>query len=142
MKRNLIIALMIAAFAVTAFGQETEPDPAIQEAKEEVAVVYDLGRFFGYVYTMATENDDLVLSEDQLGIFHEIMVEIKGLDRVEPDWAEETLEYFELDVLSMKQLIEVDQTAIAREQSREAGTGESKGSGSTGAGWTPVSNTS
>jgi len=134
MKRISIIALIIAVFAATAFGQETEPDPAIQEAKEQTVVVYDLGRFFGYVHTMATENEELELSEAQLEIFHEIMIEIKNLERIEPEWAEETLEYLELDVLSVKQLIEVDQLAIAREESSKEGTGESKGGGGTGTG--------
>ena len=70
--------------------------------------MYDLGRFFGYVHTMATENEGLELSDTQLDIFHDIMVEIQDLTRVEPDWADETLEYLELDVLSVKQLIEVE----------------------------------
>ena len=135
MKKNMIIALIIAAVAATAaFGQETEPDPAIQEAKEETAVVYDLGRFFGYVHTMVTENDDLTLSTAQLESFYEIMTEIKGLERIEPDWADETLEFLELDLLSVKQLMEVDLLAIAREESREQGTGEGKASGGTGHG--------
>ena len=128
-RRNIIAALIMAAVAATAFGQETEPDPAIQEAKEQTAVIYDLGRFFGYVHTMVSENDDLELSTAQLETFHEIMLEIKNLDRIEPEWADETLEYLELDVLSVKQLIEVDQLAIAREESREEGTSEGKGGG-------------
>jgi hypothetical protein len=129
MKRNMITSMIFAAVAATAaFGQETVPDPAIQEAKEETAVVYDLGRFFGYVHTMVTDSEDLVLGATQLETFYEIMSEIKAIERIEADWAANTLEALELDVLSVKQLMEVDQLALAREDSREAGS-EPKGGG-------------
>jgi len=135
MKKLLLVSSLIAALAaVSAFGQETEPDPEIQEAKEATVVVYDLGRFFGYVHTMVTEDTSLELSGDQLKTFYDIMKEIQSTDRIEPEWAEETLDYLELDVLSPSQLMEVDQLALAREESREEGTGTSQGGGGTGTG--------
>ncbi len=83
MKRNIQITMILAGLAAAAaFGQETDPDSAIQEAKEETAVVYDLGRFFGYVHTMVTENQDLAFGSAQLETFYEIMTQIKGIERV------------------------------------------------------------
>ena len=129
MKKIILMSVLAAAFLAPMFAQEDEPDPEIQEAKEQTAVVYDLGRFFGYVHTMVTENESLALESDQLDAFYKVMQDIRSTDRVEPEWADATLEYLELDVLTAKQLMEIDQLAIAREESRETGTGESKGGG-------------
>ena len=131
--KKIAIAGILLVLALTVYGQDTEPDPEIAKAKEETAVVYDLGRFFGYVHTMVSEDSSLSLKAEQLKIFREIMETIKNTERIEPEWADETLEYLELDVLSVDQLMAVDKLAIEREESRETGTGESKGGG-TGSG--------
>ena len=127
-----LIAILGVMITLPGFSQTTEPDPEIQKAKEETVAVYDLGRFFGYVATMEEENSKLLLSPNQVKIFYDIMAEIEGSERIEPDWALESLEYLELDVLTPDQLIAVDQLAIAREATRETGTGQ--GSGGTGSG--------
>ena len=129
---SILSVLLITAAAAVA--QDSEPDPAIQEAKEETAVVYDLGRFFGYVSTLETDTPSLALSGAQLTDFHDIMAEIQDTERIEPDWAEDTLEYLELDVLTPKQLMEVDQLALARTETQESGTGTQRGGGGTGSG--------
>jgi len=132
MKRFVTLAAVLFIVTGALFAQ-TEPDPAVQEAKEETAVVYDLGRFFGYVHAMTTENPKLALTDDQKSEIREIMDRIKGMKRVEPAWAEETLEYLELDLLSPAQLMEVDRRAIEWQNSREtsstAGTGAGSGTG-------------
>lgn len=130
-KQFLLVVTMVILAVMSISAQETEPDPAIQQAKEETAVIYDLGRFFGYVHTMIEENPDLALTPKQLEEFHTVMTRIKGMSRVEADWADETLDYLELDLLTVKQLIAVDKLAIARESTRQTGTGESKGAGAT-----------
>lgn len=134
MKKIMVLGLMLLLAGASVFGQDTEPDPAILEAKKATVVVYDLGRFFGYVFTMVEEDKNLSLSQEQLVEFQKVMVEIKGTERIEPDWAAESLERLELDVLTVDQLIAVDQLAIAREESRETDTSEPKGSGGTGTG--------
>ncbi|WP_319477360.1 hypothetical protein [Marispirochaeta aestuarii] len=132
MKKIASLVTVLVIMTVGLFAQ-TEPDPAVQEAKEETAVVYDLGRFFGYVHGMTTENPKLALTDDQKSEIREIMDRIKGMKRVEPAWAEETLEYLELDLLSPAQLMEVDRRAIEWQNSREtsstAGTGAGAGTG-------------
>lgn len=137
----LVTALLLAGGSV--FAQSTEPDPAIQTAKEETAVVYDLGRFFGYVATMEQENPDLSLSRDQLKVFYEAMRRIATTNRIEPDWAAETLEALELEVLDPKQLMEVDMLALARQETRLSsgsgtGTGQGQGGGASSGGTSPM----
>lgn len=131
--KKIILTGLLLVFAFAVYGQDTEPDPEIVQAKEETAVVYDLGRFFGYVHTMVSEDSSLELQAEQLKIFRDVMETIKSTERIEPEWADETLEYLELDVLTVPQLMAVDMLAIEREESRESGTGESKGGG-TGSG--------
>ena len=132
MKKIIISTALVAALLAPAmlFSQDTEPSAEIQQAKEDVVVVYDLGRFFGYVLTMVEESSKLALSQEQLEVFHEVMVEIKQSERIEPDWADEQLERLELDILTPDQLLAVDQLALAREESRdteESGSGQGKG---------------
>lgn len=131
MKKNgiLITALLVFGSFFT-YAQETEPDPEVLKAKEETVVVYDLGRFFGYVYTMVQETPKLALTSEQLNTFYKFIKEIESTERIEADWAEETLELLELDVLSPDQLIAVDLLAIAREETRTAPTEQKSGTGS------------
>ncbi|MDZ7792410.1 MAG: hypothetical protein U5P10_01590 [Spirochaetia bacterium] len=132
---NLALVLLLMLTGLMAAAAQSQPDPAIQEAKEEVAVVYDLGRFFGYVHSMTIEESSLVLDAEQKAEFKKLMEKIKGMNRIEPDWAEETLEQLELEVLSAGQLMAVDQRAIEWQNNREtstspAGSGAGSGSGS------------
>lgn len=136
MNRTMVLIIAMALLVPVLLTAQTEPDPAIQEAKEETAVVYDLGRFFGYVHTMTTENSRLALTTAQKSELLQVMTEIKGMSRVEPDWAGETLEYLELDFLTPAQLMEVDRLAIEWMNTRESTTGTGTGGG-TGSG--PIS---
>ena len=136
MKKNflrlMVLGLTVFAAAVMPVSAQTEPDPATLEAKEETAVVYDLGRFFGYVHDMTTEISKLALTASQKSEIKKIMGQIKEMDRVEPDWAEETLDYLELELLTAAQLMEVDRRAIEWQNSREPsipGSGAGGGSG-------------
>jgi hypothetical protein len=134
--RVVLLAVgLIIATAVLApsdlFGQTT---PEMQQAREETAVVYDLGRFFGYVYGMTTENASLALTDAQKGEIAGVIAEIEGMRRIEPEWAEATLTYLELELLSPAQLMEVDRRAIEWQNDREStgttGSGSGGGSGS------------
>ena len=130
-KTAVLLGLLLLAAA--ALSAQTVPDPAIQEAKKETAVVYDLGRFFGYVHAMSTESDKLALSAGQKEELHRIMTQIKETKRIEPDWAKKTLEYLELDLLTPAQLMDVDRRAIewlnTRQPPAQAGTGAGSGTG-------------
>lgn len=112
------------------FGQTT---PEMQQAREETAVVYDLGRFFGYVYGMTTEDRTLELTDVQKREIAAVITEIEGMRRIEPEWAEERLTYLELELLTPAQLMEVDRRAFEWQNTRET-TGASGSGGGTGGG--------
>jgi hypothetical protein len=126
---GLIITTVVLAPS-DLFGQTT---PEMQQAREETAVVYDLGRFFGYVYGMTTENPSLELTDAQKGEIAGVIAEIEGMRRIEPEWAEETLTYLELELLTPAQLMEVDRRAIEWQNNRES-TGTTGSGGGTGGG--------
>lgn len=125
---SLALGLVIAA---TAAAQSTDQDPAVQAAKEETAVVFDLGRMFGYISTMDEEEPSLRLIGDQVRELYVIMTSIRALDRIEPDQADEWLVTIEDDILTPAQLIYVDRLYIERaSETRTAdGTGSGNGSG-------------
>lgn len=108
--------LILATASFAAFAQTSPDDPAIQKAKEETAVVFDLARFFGYLKKMEEADTKLALSKTQLEEVYTIMKRLEGAARVEPADAEKTLIYLEDKVLKTEQLVAVDQLAIAREQ--------------------------
>jgi hypothetical protein len=124
---GLLTAMFFAAGPVAA-----QTTAEMQEARQETLVVYDLGRFFGYVEAMIADDASLALSNDQAAEFLKIMTEIRETQRIEPDWAEERLGYLELDVLSPAQLMEVDRRAIEWQNTRETSTEPGSGAGSGG----------
>ena len=119
---RLIVAVAVVLMSTGMAYAQTVPDPAIEKAKEETAVVFDLGRFFGYVHGMSTEESRLALSPEQRRELFTIMTTIRKMNRVEPGWAAETLEYLELDLLRPDQLMEVDRRAIEWQKSRTINT--------------------
>lgn len=131
MKRNIfMIGLMLMLLLpLTALAQTSPDDPAIQQAKEETAVVFDLGRFFSYLNTMEKESPRLALSRTQLEEIYQVMSKLKSIKRIEPDEAEEMLVHMEDEVLTPDQLMEVDQLAIARMEERAVQSTKGSGSG-------------
>lgn len=127
-----LVALVFAAAGPVAAQTTTDLQAEMQEARQETLVVYDLGRFFGYVDAMIADDASLALSNDQAAEFLEIMTEIRETQRIEPDWAEGRLAYLELDVLSPAQLMEVDRRAIEWQNTRESTTEPGSGAGSGG----------
>ncbi|MEX2442205.1 MAG: hypothetical protein WD492_01270 [Alkalispirochaeta sp.] len=128
-------AILLAAMFLAAAGPlSAQTTTEMQEARQETLVVYDLGRFFGYVEAMVAEDTSPALTNEQAAEFLEIMTEIRETERIEPSWAEERLTYLELDVLTPAQLMEVDRRAIewqnTRESTSEPGSGAGSGSGS------------
>jgi len=128
--RNVFLgALLLALAPLAGFAQTAAEDPAIQKAKEETAVVFDLGRVFGYLNTMEKEAPKLALTRGQLVKLVDIMKSIKATKRLVPKEAEKLLVQIEDVVLTAAQLAYVDQLAIAKAATRGTATGEGAGSG-------------
>ena len=130
--KKTILLLLLVLMPILVMAQPT--DPAIIEAKEETAVIFDLGRFFGYLNTMEEEAPELALSKDQMKELYDTLNKFLKLDRIEIDDADETLLYLEEELLNLDQLIYVDELAIAKMETRISGSaagggGESSGSG-------------
>lgn len=131
MKRIVLgIAVVLALTGVQSMAQTSPDDPAVQQAKEETAVVFDLGRIFGFIHTMEKEQPKLALSKEQTGELYAMMNRINSIERIEPDEAEEMLVRIEDEILTADQLMYVDQLAIARTEERESSaTTQTAGSG-------------
>lgn len=129
MKKIIVIALLVLIPLGTVMAQSDPTDPAIVKAKEETAVVFDLGRMFGYLNTMVTEEKKLALSKDQMSELYGIMTTLLQTDRVEPETAEEMLVKIEDEILTPDQLMYTDQLAIEKMASRTPGAGGGGGGG-------------
>jgi len=134
MKRFIALSLAVAAFTTAAFAQTT-PDPAVQEARAKLEVVYDLGRVFGYIHTMDKDSKKTPVTAAQAKSLVAIADKVLAAKRLEPKAAEALLTEIEDKVLTPAQLMRVDELALAREASSTAGTGT--GPGATG-GTSPV----
>ena len=124
-KTILILLLVLIPLLVMAQSD----DPEIMKAKEETAVVFDLGRFFGYLSTMEEEAPELSLSKDQMQELYETLTRFLAMDRIEVDDADETLLHMEEELLTLDQLIYVDELAIEKMENRVSGSGAGGGSG-------------
>ncbi len=123
MKKIIGITLLVLLPLAVVMAQSSPDDPAIIKAKEETAVVFDIGRLFGYLNTMENEEKSLALTKDQLEEIYKIMTVLKRTDRVEPDIADSLLANLEDNILTPDQLMYTDQLAIAKMETRTAGTG-------------------
>lgn len=133
--KKFIVSIMILALTVGTAVAQTTPDPALQEAKEKLEVVYDLGRVFGYIHTMDKEQKTLALTAAQVKSLTLIAEKIQAAKRIEPKTADAWLTEIEDSILRADQLMFVDGLALARESSSTAATGT--GPGATG-GTSPI----
>ncbi len=129
MKKIIVIALLVLVPLGTVIAQTSPDDPALIKAKEETAVVFDLGRMFGYLNTMVSEEKKLALSDEQMTILYSIMETLLQKERVEPDTADEMLVRIEDEILTPDQLMYTDQLAIEKMESRTPGASEGSGGG-------------
>ena len=134
MKRTIVLSVIFALSFAAAFAQTT-PDPAVQEARAKLEVVYDLGRVFGYIYTVDKDPKKSPLTAAQAKSLVAVADKILAAKRIEPKFAETLLLEIEDKILTPAQLMRVDELALARETSSTAGTGT--GPGATG-GTSPV----
>ncbi len=121
--KKLIALVLISILAVGIAVSQATPDPALQEAKEKLEVVYDLGRVFGYIHTMDMEQKKLALTAVQVKSLISIADRILASRRLEPKTADAWLKEIEDSILRADQLMFVDGLALARESSSTAGTG-------------------
>lgn len=128
--KKLVTLLMLVAMATGTLFAQTTPDPALQEVKAKLEVVYDLGRVFGYIHTMDKEQKKLVLTVTQAKALVVIADRILATKRMEPKPAEAWLIEIEDKILTPAQLMFVDGLAIERVATSVAGSGT--GPGSTG----------
>ena len=126
MKKAMLILLM-AMIPLMAMAQST--DPAIIKAKEETAAIFDLGRFFGYLNTLEEEAPEIGLSQDQMEELFVTLSKYLKMDRIKIDEADGTLIYLEEELLTLDQLIYVDELAIAKMGNRVSGSGTGGGGG-------------
>ncbi len=129
MKKTIVIALLVLVPLGTVIAQTSPDDPALIKAKEETAVVFDLGRMFGYLNTMVSEEKKLALSDEQMTSLYSIMETLLHKERVEPDTADEMLVRIEDEILTPDQLMYTDQLAIEKLESRTPGAGGGSGGG-------------
>lgn len=128
---SLTVSLLALLAPVGVTAQTSPDDPAVQAAKEKTAVVFDLGRMFGYLQTLEKEKPNLALSQAQLEKVYTVMETIRATKRMEPQLADELLTRVEDEILTPDQLTEVDQIAIAKMNERES-SGMTQGSGGGG----------
>jgi len=133
--KKFITVLLLAAMATGTLFAQTTPDPALQDAKKKLEVVYDLGRVFGFIHTMDKEQKKYALATSQAKALVVIADKILAAKRIEPKTAEAWLIEIEDKILTPAQLMFVDGLAIERAATSVAGTGA--GPGSTG-GVSPV----
>ncbi len=132
----LLSALALAAVGSFAFAQSGSgsTDPAIQKAREETLVVYDLGRMFGYLNGIEKDSKIADLTTDQLKKLHDIALEIEKTKRMEPARAKVLLTQIEDKILTPAQLVAVDKLAAAAAKERTATQTAGTGSGSSSGG--------
>lgn len=132
MKRLCIAAALAAAALAASLAQGAGADPATQKAREETAVVFDLGRVFGYLNAIEKDAKVAALSRDQLTRLYDIMVEIRSTKRLEPSRAKALLATIEDRILTSAQLIAVDKLAAGKESEKSANQAAGAGAGSSG----------
>jgi len=135
--KKLITLLLLAAMAAGTVSAQTTPDPALQDAKEKLEVVYDLGRVFGFIHTMDKEQKKLALTVTQAKALVVIADKILAAKRIEPKTAEAWLIEIEDKILTPAQLMFVDGLAIERTATSTSAAGTGTGPGSTG-GTSPI----
>ena len=128
--KKIMLILLLAMIPLLVMAQSD--DPEIAKAKEEATVIFDLGRFFSFLNTMEEEAPELALSKEQMKEIYDILDLFLKSNRIEADDADEKLLYMEEELLTLDQLIYVDELAIARMENREGGTKSGTGTGSSG----------
>lgn len=133
--QRVVCALTVLITVVVPLTSQTRGGSTdVQEAREELNSMLDLGRMFGFVLTMSSEHASLRLSDAQATELLEITREVRQTTRLTGIAAETYLTRIEDEILSARQLIATDQLWIASDEGQQRGAGRGSG-GQTG---TPV----
>jgi hypothetical protein len=124
---QLLALMLLLTVPMVIHGQEHANDPAFQKAREETAVITELGRLFGFLLRMDREETSLKISHSQAGELSLIAEEIERTDRFTPKRATAMMVLIEDNILTPAQLIYTDRLFMNRDSSR---TGSGSGSGS------------
>lgn len=108
-------------------------DPAMIRAREEVAVVLDLGRLIGFVHRVDTEVPHLAITPGQAQQLVRIMQQIRTTSRLTPRIAEAMMLEIEDSILTGAQLLQVDRFWAEADRLRESGTAPSDAAARQGA---------
>lgn len=108
-------------------------DPAMIRAREEVAVVLDLGRLIGFVHRVDTEVPPLAITPGQAQQLVRIMQQIRTTSRLTPRIAEAMMLEIEDSILTGAQLLQVDRFWAEADRLRESGTAPSDAAARQGA---------
>lgn len=133
---RLLVVALVMLLAVQVLTAQTTPDPAIQKAKAETAVIFDLGRMFGYLNAMEKDSKVTALSSAQLTKLYDIMVELRSTKRIEIPRAMTLLTTIEDKILTPAQLMAADKLAVAKEAERTTVPGSGAGAGASATGGT------
>jgi hypothetical protein len=106
--KGALAILLFLPFLATA--QPT--DPAIVKARADMEPVFALGRLFGYLSTMETQQPKLALSRAQAGRIAEIVEKINAVRRFDAKSADGMLAEIEDRILTPQQLQFTDQLAL------------------------------
>ncbi|OHD81852.1 MAG: hypothetical protein A3J97_00285 [Spirochaetes bacterium RIFOXYC1_FULL_54_7] len=131
---RILVASLVMLLAVQALSAQTSPDPAIQKAREETVVIFDLGRMFGYLNAMEKDTKVTALSNAQLIKLYDIMIELRGTKRIEVSRAKTLLTTIEDSILTPAQLMAADKLAAAKEAERTTVPGSGAGANSSTSG--------
>ncbi len=105
-------------------GGAGSTDPAMMRAREEVAVVLDLGRLIGFVSRVDAEVPHLAITSAQAEQLVRIMREIRTTSRLTPRVAEAMMLEIEDSVLTGAQLLQVDRFWAEADRLRESGAAQ------------------
>jgi len=128
--RRILVASLVMIMVVHTAVAQSGSDPAMQKAREETLVIFDLGRMFGYLNVLEKDSKVPALSNAQLTKLYDIMVELRSTKRVELARAKTLLATIEDSILTPAQLMAADKLAATREPEKATNQGSGAGAGS------------
>ena len=102
-------------------GQQTGRDQNLQ-VREDLLVITELGRLFGFIVTMHESEPALAISRAQAQELWQISEELRRIQRLEPALAERHLLQIEDTILNPAQLLYTDRLFSGRGESQESGS--------------------
>ncbi|AFG38343.1 hypothetical protein [Spirochaeta africana] len=115
---GLCVASMPLAFGQSPRGSSSE----FEELRQEIEVINELGRLFGFIVRMHEEESELKLTTQQAGLLELIVEEIYAVERLVPARAQQVLQEIEAEILTPEQLRYTDRLFLSRQQTQRTAT--------------------